>query len=291
MTLIRHYDAAASPKGWLRHLTPILGYPALVWQNRFMMQNFLRRDLMGRVHGSFLGFWWILLHPLFLFALYYVVFGVFFRTGGDPREFAIYLFSGIIVFHSLVEATTQCSQIVVDNGNLVKKVAFPSEVLPIHVALVSQVLYGVGASVCLVAGMLLGVLQPGWTLLGLPLLLLLQFLLTVGIGLFLANAYVFVRDTAQIWRIVAMAWQFLSPVFWTPDLIHDRLPSWGVTLLQLSNPAYSLIMAHRLALGGQNPLLGDFWTHLGIVAVWSVAFLLLGYGMFISSKHKYADVI
>lgn len=294
MSLIRHYDAAAAPTGRLRYLQPLLGYPALVWQNRFMMQNFLRRDLMGRVHGSFLGLWWILLQPLFQFALYFLVFGVMFG-GGLNFTYAVYLFSGVIVFHALVEATTQCCAIVVDNGNLVKKVAFPSEVLPIHVGLVSLVLYAVGAVVCLVAGMVSGVMVPGWNLLALPLLLALQFVLTVGIGLFLANAYVFVRDTAQLWRISAMAWQFLSPVFWMPQTVQESLgEEWSgtfLTTLQVVNPAYSLIMAHRLAFGLQSPMLGDFWTHVGIVAIWSLAFLVLGYGMFVSSKHKYADVI
>ncbi|MBM4060854.1 MAG: hypothetical protein FJ265_07130 [Planctomycetes bacterium] len=291
--LVRHYDAATAPKGMLRHLKPLLGYPGMVWHNRYMMQNFLRRDLLSRVHGSFLGLWWILLQPLFQFALFFLVFGVMFG-GGLNFDYAVYLFSGVIVFHALVEATTQCCSIVVDNGNLVKKVAFPSEVLPIHVGLVSLVLFGVGAVVCLAVGLLAGATRPGWLLLCLPLVLALQFVLTVGMGLFLANANVFVRDVAQLWRLAAMAWQFLSPVFWQPQFVRENLGEWGgpfLLTLQVVNPAYSLIMAHRLVLGLEDPLYGDFWTHCGIVAAWAVFFLLLGYGTFASSKHKYADVI
>ncbi len=293
MTLVRHYDASRAPTGALRHLRPILGYPALVWRNRFMMQNFLRRDLMGRVHGSFLGIWWILLQPMLQFVLYFFVFGVMFGGGLDFR-YALYLFSGVIVFHALVEATTQCCTIIVENGNLVKKVAFPSEVLPVHVGFVSLVIYAVGAVVCFAAGLVSGTMTPGLALLGLPLLLVLQFVLTLGIGLLLANAYVFVRDTSQIWRIATMSWQFLSPVFWEPKLVLERLGEWGpafLTTLQIVNPAYSLMMAHRLAFGLADPSYGDFWSHVGVLAAWAVGLLLVGYGTFVSSKHKHADVI
>jgi len=301
MTIARTYDAATAPRGTLRHLRSLLGYPALVWHNRYMVQNFLRRDLLGRVHGSFLGIWWILLQPLFLFTIYFLVFGMFlgdwkWGEAPDPR-LAVYLFSGVIVFHALIEATTQCCQIVVDNGNLVKKVAFPSEALPIHVGAVSIVLYVVGALVCLPAGWALGVLHPGWTLLALPLVLIVQFVMTIGIGLFLANLYVFVRDVAQLWRLGTMAWMFLSPVFWMPSqLMGDgtgdaKFPMWAITLLSHGNPAYPLIMAHRLALGGTDPQLGDFWTHLGVAAAWATVFLVVGYSTFMASKHKYADLV
>lgn len=296
MTLVRQYDAAAVKTGLLRHVLPILGYPGLVWHNRYMVQNFFRRDLMSRVHGSYLGIYWILLQPIFQFAIFFLVFGVLYGAGGvvDKKEFAIYLFSGVLVFVALLEATTQCCQIVVDNGNLVKKVAFPSEVLPVSVSLTSIFTFLVGAVVCLVTGLAFGVLQPGWLLLAWPLVIVVQFVMTLGIGLFLANAYVFMRDVSQMWRLFSMAWQFLSPVFWDPSLLQKQLgehASWAVTVMQTCNPAYPLIMAHRLALGSTSPMLGEFWSQLGIAAAWSLAFLLLGYSTFISSKHKHADVI
>lgn len=300
MTLVREYDAATAPQGVLRHVLPLVRYPAVVWQNRYMVQNFLRRDLMNRAHGSLLGVWWILLHPLFMFTIYYLVFGMFlgpWRWGQAPDPtIAIYLFSGVIVFHSLTEATTQCCQIVVDNGNLVKKVAFPSEALPIHVGIVSIVLYLVGALVCVPTGWLLGVLHPGWLLLTLPLVLLVQFVLTIGIGLFLANLYVFVRDVSQLWRIFTMTWMFLTPVFWLRRNIADKLPDWGMAILSHANPAASLLQAHRLAIGFQNPAegppeFGPFWAQLGIAAAWAFGFLLVGYATFTASKHKYADLV
>lgn len=296
MTLVREYDAATAPQGVLRHVLPLVRYPAVAWRNRYMIQNFLRRDLMGRAHGSLLGIWWLLLHPLFMFCVYYLVFGMFLgnQKAGEPPDpaFAIYLFSGVIVFHALVEATTQCCQIVVDNGNLVKKVAFPSEALVVHVCIVSLVLYLVGAVVCVPVGWFLGVLHPGWLLLTLPLVLAVQFVMTIGIGLLLANLYVFVRDISQLWRIVTSVWMFLTPVFWTPQLlVGKQFPGWFTGLLTHGNPAAPLLQAHRLAMGMGSDLALSFWGQLGTAAAWAFGFLVLGYSTFMASKHKYADLV
>jgi lipopolysaccharide transport system permease protein len=292
MTFVRNYDAATAPRGALRHLKSLINYPALIWRNRYMLQNSMRRDLLGRVHGSFLGVYWILLQPVFQFVLYFVVFGLLYQSGGDHKmEFAIYLFSGVIVFLSLVEATTQCCTAIVDNGNLVKKVMFPSEVLPVQICSVALVTYVVGAVVCFIVGVISGVLHPSWLVLAIPLVLIVQFVLTLGLGLLLANIYVFVRDLGQVWRIASMAWNFLSPVFWHPDLLVRSMGQKGLWVLSTFNPAYPLIMAHRLALGLVDPQLGEFWSQLGRASAWAVGVLLLGYSTFMASKHKYADMI
>ncbi|MCA8966305.1 MAG: ABC transporter permease [Planctomycetes bacterium] len=301
MTLVRHYDAAAVRRGMLSYVLPMFGYPGLVWRNRYMIQNFLRRELLGRFHGSFLGVWWILAQPLFQFTVYYFVFGVLFAQGrggnaGDA-PYAVYLFSGVILFHSLVEATTQSCSVVVANGNLVKKVAFPSELLVLPVVLSSLVLYLVGAAVCVVAGVWLDVLHPGLLLLALPLVLLIQLVYSTGLGLLLANLDVFVRDTSQLWRVLTMAWMFLTPVFWEPKNFLGLFGEheWVGHLLFNLNSAYPLLMAQRILIGLDDPLigpqLGDFWTHVGVASLWAAIVLVLGYTSFVSRKHKYADLI
>ena len=298
MTFVRTYDVATAPRGILRHLLPLLTYPTLIWRNRYMISNFFRRELMARFHGSFLGAWWMLAQPLFLFCVYYFVFGILFgergtEKGPDPT-FAIYLFSGVIVFHALIEAVNKSVDVVTANGNLVKKVAFPSETLVIPIAMISLVLYGVGAVVCLILGLSFGVLKPSWTMLALPLVLLVQFTFTVGLGLFLANLNVFVRDVSQLMRIVSMAWMFLSPIFWQPDRfekLHEAGLGWIQPIAQNGNPVYPLVMCHRIALGGQHPLLGEFWPQLGVLAIWAGVFIVLGYSTFTANKHKYADLI
>jgi len=151
--------------------------------------------------------------------------------------------------------------------------------------------------VCVPTGWAFGVLQPGWLLCALPLVLVVQFALTLGIGLLLANLYVFVRDVVQLWRIGTMIWMFLTPVFWTPDVIAQKdFPEWFTGVLNHGNPAAPLLQAHRLAIGFTNPegvppMFGNFWEQLGIAAAWALGFLVLGYSTFTASKHKYADLV
>ena len=295
MTLVRTFDAEAKQQGTGARMRALADFPRLIWKNRNMVANFFQRDLMGRFHGSMLGAWWMLVQPLFMFAVYYVIFGLLYNRGaGDPVEFALYMFSGVVCFHALNEALSTCCTIVVSNGNLVKKVAFPSEVLPIPATLVSLILFGVGAVVVVVIGSATGKFTPGLELLFLPVVVLLQFVLTLGLGLMLANANVFVRDVQQFWRIFSMAWFFLSPVFWDPVMMKGLIGDPTLTSLAFNaNPAYSLLMAHRIALAGEIPAMGvtDFWWHVGVLAVWSFGALLVGHVTFTANKHKHADIV
>lgn len=297
MTFVRTYDAATDNHGVLRHIATMFRYPALVWHHRYMVQNFLRRDLMTRVNGSALGVGWLLLQPLFLFGVYFVVFGILFggrnMTGVASAQFALYLFSGVIVWQAFAEASTVACSLIVDNGNLVKKVAFPSEALFVHVGAVALIVYLLGALVCVATALLVGFGSVGWMLSTLPLVMAVQFVFTLGLGLLLANAYVFVRDVGQLWRIVSSSWMFLSPVFWEPKLLldNDQLPKGVVAMVMDWNPMYPILMTHRLALGGDDPCLGEFWPQLGKGAVWALGVFVVGYGVFMSRKHKYADLI
>jgi lipopolysaccharide transport system permease protein len=303
-TPVHSYSAEDAPRGFFRHVLPLLQLPAEMVRHRYLIMNFFRRDLLGRFRGSLLGVFWVLVHPIFLFTIYYLVFGLLFGKWQqhqlpDP-SFAIYLFSGVVAFQALIEGTSRSCTSVVENGNLVKKVAFPSHLLPVHVNLVALLVYLVGATVCTVCGTALGVLHPGWSLLALPLVLLVQFTMAYGLGLFLANLQVFSRDTGHLWGIAATAWMFLTPVFWYPDLMLKKFGPDVAAVFDL-NPAAHLVQAHRIVLGAHdyvNPddptsgvTFGNLWEHLGVTALWAVALLVIGFGTFTSRSHRYADMV
>lgn len=307
--LIRTYDAETAPRGMFRHILPILGYPRVIWESRNLVANFARREFLVRYRGSTLGPSWVVVQPLLMFVIYYLVFGMLFgnyRAGQPPDpNFAFYLFSGTLGFSTLTEATTNHCGVVVGNGNLVKKVAFPSEVLPLPGTLVSLSTWLVGVAVvwvawavCAMCGLDVATMQFSWNLLLLPVTLLIQFVMILGIGLFLANLYVFVRDIRHIWGIVTMVWMFLSPVFWAPATVVEKLGEEMANVLFTFNPAYSLLMSQRMALGavdatveGAKYHFGDLWGHLGVSTLWAVGFLLLGYSAFVSRKHEYSDLV
>ena len=309
MEPIREYSAESSERGILTSALGVVRYPSVMWQYRGLIRNLFQRDLFGRFRGSFLGIFWVLIHPLFLFAVYFLVFGYLFgsmRTGGDGPDplFAVYLFAGLVTWTSFVEATTRSCSTVLENGNLVQKVAFPSELLPVHLVMVSLIVSSVGSLVLLLAGLYFEALHLSLDLLLWPLLILIQFVFTLGCSLFLANLQVFMRDTSHIYGIASMAWFFATPILWPVWLVRDKLPGVADALMAW-NPMYPLVQAHRQVFGlgyetmrqsSEGPKLESIvpeplWHNIGMASLWALLFITLGYGCFVSRRHKYADLV
>ncbi len=287
---------------------------------------------MSRFHGSVMGIFWVLVQPIFLFAIYFAVFGVLFSRGGDDVSaalFAFYLFSGILGFTMIQETLSSGLSSVMENGNLVKKVAFPCEVLPVVSGLVATVVYIVGCAVLVIAGLSLGLVHLGWQTLAWPLLIVLQLVFSIGVGLFFAQLYVFFRDLQHIWRLGSQAWFFMTPNFYFVSMIagSDKL-NWAMDYMQF-NPAYSFVMANRQIFGLDQNLVGGaspkspsqtevpkveapevvvpedvaqvplgltefpetLAQNLGMAAIWAFVALTLGYASFMSKKHKFADLV
>ncbi|MBI5852144.1 MAG: ABC transporter permease [Planctomycetes bacterium] len=290
-----HYSAENSPQSTLHHALRAFALPRLLARHRGLLRHFVTRELRGRFHGSVLGPLWVLIHPLFLFAVYFVVFGVVmgrWDEGQDTLQFAVYLFSGVVCFHAIVQSTHSAMNAIAGNSNIVKKVKFPCEVLPLVPVFVETVVFLVGFAVALAVGLISGRAQLGWSLLALPWFVVVFVMFASGIGLLLANLDVFVRDVRHIYGIFTTVWFFLSPCFWWPNFVAEKAP-WAATLMTM-NPAYHLLIAERHVLGLAPPELGFTTTvvgDLGVASAWALGFLLVGYGSFMANKHKYADLV
>ena len=301
---VHEYWVEKARKGVLRSMLPVLGYFGTVWRHRGLVWNFFRRELLGRFRGSTLGLLWVLLHPMFQFAVYYMVFGILFgpRTslsGGVDPLFPFHLFFGIVVYGAFQEATARSCTVIVDNGNLVKKVAFPCELLPVHLLLVAFNVFAVGSLLVLSIGIPAGIVQPSWLILAWPAVIAVHALFALGVSLFLACWFVFARDAHQLWGIIVQLGMFLSPVMWWFAQIKpmvDDIPVLGVVLR--INPMWWILNAHRQAVGlGHQlrdgvPIVAEpFLLNLGVGAAWAVVVLVLGYGVFMSRRHKFADLV
>lgn len=279
----------------MRFLGEVLGYPVRIWQHRLLVQNFFRRELFGRFRGSFLGVFWVLVQPIFLFSIYFFVFGFMFGTkfGGQVGPgFAVYMLSGLLVVTAFMEATLRSCTVVVENGNLVKKVAFPCELLPVHLVAVSTMVFLVGAIVLMAIGLPTGTITPDARILLWPVVLLVQIVFCLGVGLLLACVHVFMRDASHIWGLLGQAWMFLSPGFWWmegPDGLLAKA-SWAEWLRL--NPLYPLLQAHRLSLGvTPSHVDGTLTGHLLTASAWAVGMLTVGHALFISRREKFADLV
>ncbi|PIE22454.1 MAG: hypothetical protein CSA62_12015 [Planctomycetota bacterium] len=291
------YDAVRDRPRLRRFLVEALAYPQLVWQDRSLVRNFYRRELLGRFRGSIFGLLWVLIHPIFLFATYYLVFGVMFNqrapNGLPEMWYPLYLFTGVIAWTAFAESTARCASLVVENGNLIKKVSFPAQLLPLHILGVNTLVYGIGVLCYLIVAVAMSFPLPGTAVIALPVVLFVQLLFTLGASLLLGAVHVFFRDVAQIWPILLNFWFFATPIFWYPGMIHDM-----DSLLPLLewNPMYHVMLAHRWALGmptvsgsflGTGEVLGLAMTGL----IPALITFFLGFVVFRSLQHRFADEV
>ena len=297
------YDASKNRGTPLRFLPEILALPGLVSKHRALIWNFWRREFHGRFRGSLFGVLWVMINPLFIFAVYYTVFGLLLKMRSLPHEdhYALYLLSGIVAWGILAETTQQATTVIVNNGNLIQKVAFPAQLMIFHTLSISLVVYGVGVLLFLAFCLIIGWPVFWLGLLGLPAILIVQSLMVMGLSWFLAAAYVFLRDLSQIWPIFIQFWFFATPVFWHKGMIDKKdYPHWEPYIY--ANPMSWIIEGHRAALGvgldgvtdaQKLPVneLGTVFSCAAHALPWAIGFFVVGFVTFRSVQHRFADEV
>ncbi|MGC9970350.1 MAG: ABC transporter permease [Bryobacteraceae bacterium] len=262
-------------------------YPlALLWRNRSLIRSMVRRDVLGRYRGSFGGVFWTLLNPLLLMTTYFFVFGIVLRARfhNDPSRagFVLYFLCGMLPWLAFSEAAGRAPFVILEYRNFVKKLVFPLETLPVNLTaagLVTELF----ALVVFVAGLLLARGGVPATAAWLPLLLIPQLLLTLGLCWFLAALGVYVRDLGQINGFLLTLWFFLTPICYPVE----SLPPQAMAILA-KNPFFVLVQAYRdIFLEGRAPSFGPLWK------LWllSAVLFLLGHAWFYKLKRNFADVI
>ncbi len=245
-----------------------------------------RRFMAARYRGSALGFVWAALTPVVMIAIFTFIFaGIFnarFNREGSSWDYALYLFCGLLPWTAFQESVTQSSGVIVAHANLVKRVVFPLETLPVAQALASVggQLFGV---VVLLGVTLLVRHELHATALYLPVLLLPQLLLVFGASWFVASLGVFVRDTAQALGLVLTAWMFLTPIVYPESVVPERYLKW----VEL-NPFTPLVRSYRLTLlEGSAP----DWPGLAYFSLFAVIVFIFGYWWFARTRKNFADVV
>lgn len=211
---------------------------ALIYQYRTMISSLIKRDLRGRYKGSVLGFAWTFLNPLLQLAVYTVVFSTIMRAGIE--DYYLFLFVALIPWMFFSSSLTGGASCILAQKEMVKKIYFPREVLPI--SLVTCQLVNMFFCFLVVLGVLL-VSGKGVNLLVLPYLIpvvLVEYMLALGIAFITSAVTVYMRDLEHILGIIAMAWQFLTPVMYSIDMVPEQLQ-----FAFYFNPMSSVIIAYR----------------------------------------------
>jgi lipopolysaccharide transport system permease protein len=258
------------------------------WEQRDLLWQFARRQVLMRHQGSFLGIAWLILTPLLLLALYVFVFGVVFegRFGVVPWErpvdHALGIMLGITLYHFLAETLAASPTIIVGQANLVRKVVFPLEVLPAAQVLASLTHFAVSFTLCFLGLIFLG---PGLTaqVAWLPIILLPLLPLALGLAWSIAALGVFLRDLQAVMAFVATALMFASAVFYPVA----KIPPGAWTFLRF-NPLIHLIEQTRaVALWGLPPDL----TSVGYTYIAAGCVATVGWLLFRNLRSAFADVL
>lgn len=277
----------------------VRGTARTLWKNRRLLKNFVVRDLKVRYVGSSIGFFWSVIFPFVNLVVYMFVFRLILgvRWGGDtpPSQAALYMLVGILVWTAFSETIIRATSSMVDNANLIKKVVFPSEVLPPFLTLSSLVNMTIGIPVVLVFLTLLSaeiegpkfvfdIGRLGLPLVALPLLIALQAVFTAGLGFFFATLNVYLRDVSQIIGVGMTVWMFGTPIFYPFQLVELKGYGWLID----PNPMFWLIEAYRsVMLEASWP---DWWLVLRFALV-SVIVLALGTRVFERHRQRFPDLL
>lgn len=284
--------------------------PAVLLRYRELLGAFVRRELKARIEGSILGRIWPVLQPAMLFAIYYMIFVKVLRVplgeglapaGTDDVSrgwrATFFLITGILPWTALAESLNRGAGVVLENANLIKKIAFPSELLPVYQVVVYHVYFLVGFALLTVLELVInGSLPPA--LLWFPLVLVVQMAFIAGLAMILSAANVFVRDVMQAVPMLLTLWMFTTPVFYDISVLKGSGQIWGpqgFDLVELAwvgmhyNPMAMLLGVYRSIFSyGAIPFPMEALVKLTLV---SAVTLWLGYAYFLRSKGRFADEV
>jgi len=270
-------DFSISPVSMLRSLV----------QHRHLAASLIKREVIGRYRGSMLGTLWSFFNPLLMLLIYTFVFSVVFQArwkggSGSRTEFAMVLFSGLLVFNVFSECLNRAPTLILMNVNYVKKVVFPLEILP----LVSQgaaVFHGLVSFLVWFVFYVTFFGLPPMTAWLFPIVILPLMFLVLGLGWFLASLGVYLRDVSQFVGLLVTALMFLSPIFYPVSSLPERYRS----LMEL-NPMTPVIEQVRgVLIAGQLP----DWHTFGLQFAGSLVIAWLGFSWFQKTRKGFADVL
>lgn len=267
--------------------TPPVRQKISMWQRwqelaryRDLLYYMVVRELKGRYKSSVLGFVWSLLNPLLMMLVFTVIFTLI-MPNNQIQAYPIFLLCGLLPWNYFTSGVLSSVGSVIGNSNLVKKVYFPREILPISAVLAQLINFLLSLLVIFVLLIVFRIpLSPQLWLL--PVVIVMQTCFIIGVSLFLSAINVYYRDTTMILDVVLMAWFFLTPVFYPIDILPKAYEAFGLVLdvhrlMNILNPMASIVNTYRDILYLGTYTSGDFFLR---TAVTSVVVMLMGYWVF-----------
>ena len=259
---------------------------------RGLIQSLVARELKARYRGSILWFFWSFFNPLLLLLVYSIVFKYVMQAAHDPKvePYALFMFCGILPWTWFASSLTESSGVLISGGNLIKKVLFPAEILPIVTVLSNMVHFFFG--LVILAGFLIWYQRPLnlSELAVFPLAVAIQLILTTALALLLSSLTVHFRDIRDILSNLLTFWFFATPIIYPYFMFTDAdgKIAWQGQLLKL-NPFTHLAITYQEILFFNGPV-GHLKLLLLLGAI-SVVFFFLCYWVFDRLRDTFAEEV
>ncbi len=248
---------------------------------KYLLYQLTLREIKARYKQSFVGYAWVLLNPFAQLLVYSFVFSIVFHFPTNNIPYIVFLYAALLPWTLFQSSITSATQSLVDNSTLLKKVAFPREVIPYASVLAKIVDFGFSA--LLFTGLVIVLRVPiSFSVIYVIPIFLIQLLLTTGISLIFSAFNLFYRDIQYLTNLLLMLWMYMTPIVYPLSLV----PGKYVWLYKL-NPTVGIIEGYRSSLFGY-----PFeWTIIGWSAFISIAVFMIGYSLFKRSEKYFADIV
>jgi lipopolysaccharide transport system permease protein len=257
-----------------------------LYKYRQLIDTLSWRDFRARYQGSFGGLFWSFFQPLVMMIIYTVVFSSFlkikFGISDSPFAFSVYLLCGLLPWSAFSESISASTTLIAANANLVKRVVFPLEILPLNSVLANTITFFIGMLLLLPLSFLFNG-RLSWSLIVLPVIVIVQLMLYVGITWIWTSLSVYLPDLRQFTGLLLTVVMYLTPIFYPMSIV----PEWALPIMGL-NPFAMLVTIYRtVIMDGAFPSL----LQLGILILVSTFMFMAGYFWFDHTKKGFADVL
>ncbi|HEX5217674.1 MAG TPA: ABC transporter permease [Vicinamibacterales bacterium] len=259
---------------------------ATLLRYRGLIQSLVARELKARYRGSVLGFFWSFVNPLLLLSIYSFVFAVIMRnTEAKTQPYAVFMFCGLLPWTWFATSLVDASGSLIVGGNLIKKVLFPAEILPIVSVLTNMVHFLLGL-IILAAFMVYHQHAPDWAQLGwFPVIVLVQLVLSLGLAFLVSALTVHFRDLRDLLANLLTFWFFATPIiyFYGSETMKPFKRYFNL------NPFFHIAAAYQEVLFFDGPF--GAWKGLAAVGLGSIAVFLAGYWLFDRLRDSFAEAV
>lgn len=249
-----------------------------LYNYREMLSNLVKKDLRTRYKGSILGFLWTFVNPLLQLLVYTMVFSLIMRM--DIPKYYIHLFVALVPWLFFSSALTSSAASIIGSKDLIKKIYFPRLIIPMS-AVNGAFMNMVFTMMVVFAAVIFSGIGISKYILFLPIIMLLEYLLALGLAFIISALNVYFRDLEHILGIFTMAWMYATPVVYSIDMVPEEL-----RVAFNLNPMTPIISAFRSILYYKT--MPDL-SHMGIIFGWSIGFIVVGYLIFQKLQRNFAE--